>query len=166
MSTSRAAPGTFLTFRLHDETFGVEILKVREIVELDRSITRVPRTPEFMRGVMNLRGHVVPVVDLNAKLGFSATPATADTCVIIVEVQQPGSDSMILGAVADAVEEVLTLGADEILAPPPAGTSLGPEYLTGLARAEHGFILLMDVDAVLAEPRLAAATPPASAARA
>lgn len=149
-----AGNGTFLTFRLNNETFGVEITKVREIVEHDESITRVPRTPDFMRGVMNLRGNVVPVVDLNLKLGFPPTTPTEDTCIIIVEVDTEG-ETLVLGAVADAVEEVLEIQANDILAPPPAGTGLRPEFLTGLARRGDGFVMLMRVDAVLAVSEIA-----------
>lgn len=147
--------GTYLTFNLHGETFGLEITRVREIVEYNRAVTRVPRTPRHMRGVMNLRGNVVPVVDMNRKLGFDESETTPETCVIIVEVDA-GEDKMTIGAVVDGVEEVLELGPDDILAPPPAGTALGPDLLNGLARRDEGFIMLMRVEAVLAPEELAA----------
>lgn len=157
MTTEPLSPaGTYLTFRLQNETFGVSISKVREIVELNGKVTRVPRTPAFMRGVMNLRGHVVPVVDMNAKLGFEPTAITEDTCVVILEIPFD-DDLLVLGAQVDAVEEVVELTDEDILAPPPSGTSLRPEYLDGLARQAEGFILLMSVDHVLAVEELAAA---------
>ena len=146
--------GTFLTFHLHQEVFGLEITRVREIVEYDKTVTRVPRTPIFMRGVMNLRGNVVPVVDMNRKLGFDESEATPDTCVIIVEIDV-GDETMTVGAIVDGVEEVLELGPEDILAAPPAGTLLAPELLSGLARRNEGFVMLMRVEAILAPSELA-----------
>jgi purine-binding chemotaxis protein CheW len=150
------AGGTYLTFRLRDEVFGVEIARVREIVELDGAVTRVPRTPAFMRGVMNLRGQVVPVVDMNAKLGFEPASPTQDTCVIILEVLHE-DEPLVLGAMVDAVREVVELSEDEVLAPPPSGTALRPEFLDGLVREGESFVMLISVDAVLAAEELARA---------
>ncbi|MEO1228994.1 MAG: chemotaxis protein CheW [Myxococcota bacterium] len=153
---------TYLTFHLHEEIFGLEITRVREIVEYDRAVTRVPRTPAFMRGVMNLRGNVVPVVDMNRKLGFAERDPTADTCVIIIEIDV-GEETMTVGAMVDGVEEVLELAPEDILEAPPAGTLLAPELLSGLARREEGFVMLMRVEAILAPGELAGVEPPPEA---
>jgi purine-binding chemotaxis protein CheW len=110
----------FLTFRLTDEVFAFEISKVREVLDFP-TITKVPSTPGFMRGVINLRGAVVPVVDLRHKFGMPATERTADTCIIITEVIVD-SETTILGALADSVQEVLELGPAQIEPPPKMGT--------------------------------------------
>lgn len=153
MSKHPAEVCTLLTFRLQSEVYGVEITKVHEIVEYDRTITRVPTTPEFMEGVMNLRGLVVPVVDMNSKLGFGHTTVTPDTSLIIIEIQCEG-EPLILGAVADEVEDILEIGFDDILLPPSAGTLLKPEFLIGLARRGDGFVMIMDIDVVLSPEEL------------
>src|SRR5512136_669351 len=102
----------FLTYKLGDETFALDITKVREVLDFT-TVTKVPRTPEFMRGVINLRGSVVPVVDLRLKFGMSATEKTVNTCIIITEVTVDG-DTTVLGALADSVQEVLDLDAEHI----------------------------------------------------
>lgn len=154
MTDTTAEPGTYLTFRLNEETFGVKIDRVREIVEVDSAITPVPRTPAFMKGVMNLRGNVVPVVDMNHKLGLPVTELTPESCIIIVEVGH-GEEAMVLGAMVDGVEEVIEYGAKDLMAPPTGGTSLRPEFLAGLARrCDEGFVMLVRLDSVLAASKL------------
>src|SRR5512135_828577 len=106
----------YLTFKLGEEVFSLEISKVREVLDFI-SVTKVPRTPDFMRGVINLRGNVVPVVDLRLKFDMSATEKTVNTCVIIVETTV-ASETTVLGAMADSVQEVLDLGVDQISPPP------------------------------------------------
>src|SRR5512134_1658617 len=109
----------YLTFTLDEELFALDIGKVREVLEFT-SVTRVPRTPEFMRGVINLRGSVVPVVDLRLKFGLSRTESTIDTCVIITEVES-GAEKTVLGALADSVQEVIELEPRNIEPPPRMG---------------------------------------------
>ncbi|MEN6483854.1 MAG: chemotaxis protein CheW, partial [Syntrophobacteraceae bacterium] len=112
----------YLTFRLDREVFALEISKVREVLDFT-NITKVPQTPDFMLGVINLRGSVVPVVDMRLKFGMSATETTVNTCIVIVEIELDG-EKTILGALADSVQEVIDLEADQIEPPPRIGTRL------------------------------------------
>lgn len=149
----KAQPGTYLTFRLNDQIFGLTIDRVREIVECDSTITPVPRTPSFMLGVMNLRGQVVAVVDMNEKLGLPSSQVTPDTCIIIVEVGDTAP--VVLGVLVDGVEEVVDFCEDNLLAAPATGTSLPAEFLTGLARRdEGGFAMLLQVNYILGSKEL------------
>ena len=122
MSENAAAPQQYLTFKLAEETFALEVSKVREILDFT-TVTKVPQTPDFMRGVINLRGGVVPVIDLRLKFGMSPTEKTVNTCVIVVEVNM-GSDTVILGALSDSVQEVFDLDPDQIEPAPRIGTRL------------------------------------------
>ena len=136
----------YLTFTLDRELFALDIAKVREVLEFS-AVTRVPRTPEFMRGVINLRGSVVPVVDLRLKFGMGATEPGVDTCVIIVEVNLDGED-VVLGALADAVQEVFDLEGDQIEPPPRIGARLDTRFIQGLGKKDDVFIILLDIDKV------------------
>lgn len=142
----------YLTFRLDDEVFALDIAKVREVLDFT-TITKVPRTPDFMRGVINLRGSVVPVVDLRLKFGMSATERTVNTCVIIVEVRVD-DDKVILGALADSVQEVLDLEPDHIEPAPKIGTRLNTEFIRGMGKKDNQFIILLDMDRVFSVEEL------------
>lgn len=143
----------YLTFNLDDEVFALDIGKVREVLDFT-TITKVPRTPEFMRGVINLRGSVVPVVDLRLKFGMSKTEKTVNTCVIIVEVTVD-SETTILGALADSVQEVLDLGPDHIEPAPKIGTRLNTEFIKGMGKRDNKFIIILDIDKVFSTSELA-----------
>ncbi len=143
----------YLTFKLDDEIFALDISKVREVLDFT-SITRVPRTPEFMRGVINLRGSVVPVVDLRLKFGMSRAEKTVNTCIIIVEVTVD-SETNILGALADSVQEVLDLGPDHIEPAPKIGTRLNTEFIKGMGKRDNKFIIILDIDKVFSTDELA-----------
>ncbi|MCE5242279.1 MAG: chemotaxis protein CheW, partial [Desulfobacteraceae bacterium] len=117
----------YLTFRLDREVFALEISKVREVLDFT-NITKVPQTPDFMLGVINLRGSVVPVVDMRLKFGMSATETTVNTCIVIVEIELDG-EKTILGALADSVQEVIDLEADQIEPPPRIGTRLKTQFI-------------------------------------
>ena len=143
----------FLTFKLADEVYALDIGKVREVLDFT-TVTRVPRTPDFMRGVINLRGSVVPVVDLRLKFGMTATEKTANTCVIITEVAVDG-DTMVLGALADSVQEVLDLEPEQISAPPKIGTKLRTEFIRGMGKRDDRFIIILDIDKVFSLEELA-----------
>lgn len=143
----------YLTFTLDDEVFALDIGKVREVLDF-RSITRVPKTPEFMRGVINLRGSVVPVVDLRLKFGLAKTEQMVHTCIIIVEVAVDG-ETTVLGALADSVEEVLDLGADHIEPAPKIGTKLNTEFIRGMGKQNDHFIIILDIDKVFSTDELA-----------
>ncbi|NTW58484.1 MAG: chemotaxis protein CheW [Nitrospirae bacterium] len=143
----------YLTFRLGQEIFALDISKVREVLDLI-TITKVPRTPEFMRGVINLRGSVVPVVDLRLKFGMSATESSLNTCIIITEVQVD-NETVVLGALADAVQEVLDLDAGSIAPPPRIGTRLRTEFIKGMGRQQDRFIIILDIDRMFSTDDLA-----------
>lgn len=146
----------YLTFILDSERFALEISKVREVLEFTRA-TRVPRMPEYMRGVINLRGNVVPVLDLRLKFGMSRTESTVDTCVIIAEVEVDG-ERTILGALADSVEEVMDLEPDQIDPPPRMGARLDTAFIRGMGKRDDHFIILLDIDKVFTADELKAAT--------
>ncbi|HZZ85979.1 MAG TPA: chemotaxis protein CheW [Anaeromyxobacteraceae bacterium] len=137
----------FLAFALAGGQYGVGILKVKEILQYE-PITRVPGTPPSVRGVINLRGAVVPVMDLAVKFGLAETPVTKWTCILIVESAFAG-EKAVVGVVADAVSEVIELGPGDIEPPPPFGTRVKLEYLLGMGKVERGFVLLLDLDRVL-----------------
>lgn len=145
----------YLTFVLGEELFAVDIAKVREVLEFT-GVTKVPRTPEFLRGVINLRGNVVPVVDLRLKFGMSRTERTVDTCIVIVEVNLDG-ESTVLGALADSVQEVLDLEAEQIQPPPRLGMRLKTEFIRGMGRRDDRFIIILDIDQVFSAEELQAA---------
>ncbi len=142
----------YLTFRLEDEVFALDISKVREVLDFT-TITKVPRTPEFMRGVINLRGSVVPVVDMRLKFGMPRTERTVNTCIIIVEVAVDG-EKLVLGMLADSVQEVLDLGPDHIEPAPRIGTRLKTEFIKGMGKRESDFIIILDIDKIFSTEEL------------
>jgi chemotaxis signal transduction protein len=139
----------YLTFSVGDEEYGVSVLKVREILEYE-TVTRVPRAPSFVRGVINLRGRVVPVVDMAVRFGLAPSPVTNRSCIVIVEAELLG-EAVVMGLVADSVSQVVEFLPGEIEAPPSFGTRADVAYLKGLGRAGRRFVLLLDLDRVLAE---------------
>jgi purine-binding chemotaxis protein CheW len=143
----------YLTFNLDDEVFGVDVEKVREILEFT-TVTKVPRTPEFMRGVINLRGSVVPVVDMRLKFGLSKTEKAVDTCIVVVEIAMD-SDTIVVGALVDSVQEVFELEADRIEPAPRIGTRLNTEFIHGMGKRDEGFIIILDINKVFSSDELA-----------
>lgn len=137
---------TYLTFGLDEEVFALEVANVREVLDL-ATITRVPRTPEFMRGVINLRGGVVPVVDMRLKFNMPATEDTVDTCIIVIEVEVD-SETIVIGALADAVREVFELRGEQIEPPPSIGTKLNTDFIRGMGKQDDHFIIILDIDKV------------------
>ncbi len=142
----------YLTFKLGDEIFALDVAKVREVLDFT-SVTRVPRTPEFMRGVINLRGSVVPVVDLRLTFGMTSTQKTVNTCIVVVEVTLDG-ETVIVGALADSVEEVIDLEPDQIEPPPTIGASVRTEFIQGIGKREAGFLIILDIDGVFSAAEL------------
>jgi purine-binding chemotaxis protein CheW len=142
----------YLTFKLSEEVYALDIGKVREVLDFT-TITKVPRTPDFMRGVINLRGSVVPVVDLRLKFGMTATERTVSTCVIITEVGVDG-ETVILGTLADSVQEVLDLGPDRIEPPPRIGSRFRTDFLEGIGKNGDRFIMILDIDKVFTTAEL------------
>ena len=142
----------FLTYKLGDEVFALDITKVREVLDFT-TVTKVPRTPEFMRGVINLRGSVVPVVDLRLKFGMTRTESSVNTCIIITEVTVD-NDTTVLGALADSVQEVLDLEPGSIAPAPKIGTKLKTEFIKGMGRRDDRFIIIFDIDKVFSSDDL------------
>lgn len=143
----------YLTFKLGDEIFALDIAKVREVLDFT-TVTKVPRTPDFMRGVINLRGSVVPVVDLRLKFGMSLTEKTVNTCVIIVEVKVD-DETTVLGALADSVQEVVDLETGQIAPPPKIGTRLRTDFIRGMGNRNDHFLIILDIDRVFSVEELA-----------
>jgi purine-binding chemotaxis protein CheW len=145
----------FLTFTLGKEIFALDIGTVREVLELT-SITKIPRTPEFMRGVINLRGHAVPVVDMRQKLGMSKSEDTVDTCIIIVEIEFDG-EFTVMGALVDSVREVFKMTPDTIEPAPKMGAAINAEYIRGMGRQNEQFIIIIDINKIFSAEELAMA---------
>lgn len=157
MSTAAEAAqaGQYLTFQLAGEEYAVQLLQAREILRYEQ-VTRVPTAPPSIRGVLNLRGRVVPVVDLAVKLGLPDTPVTSRTCIVIVDVALE-DERTVMGVIAEAVSQVVDLGAGDIEPPPPFGPRARVEFLRGMARLGERFALLLDLDLLLSAEDAAAA---------
>ncbi len=143
----------YLTVQLGEEAFAVDVSHVREILEFT-TVAKVPRTPGYMRGVINLRGSVVPVLDMRLKFGLSQTEKTVDTCIIVVEVFFE-DENTIVGALVDSVQEVLELEPDQIEPAPRIGTQLKTEFIKGMGKRDDRFIILLDIDKVFSSEELA-----------
>jgi purine-binding chemotaxis protein CheW len=152
MDRSAVEPSQYLTFSMADEECAVPVLRVREIIEYD-TVTRVPSTPPWIRGVINLRGGVVPVVDLATKFGLPEHPVTNRTCIVIVEIGVDGQP-VLAGILADAVSQVVELGSTDIEAAPSFGTGIRVDYLLGMAKSGKKFALLLDIDRVFSTDEL------------
>ena len=135
--------GKYLTFRLSGEEYGIEILKVKEIIGL-MDITKVPRMPAHVRGVINLRGKVIPVVDLRTKFGMASTEDTDETCIIVVDVMQSEQSAM-TGILVDTVSEVLDISGDQIEEPPSFGTAMDIGFIMGMAKIGDSVKMLLDI---------------------
>jgi purine-binding chemotaxis protein CheW len=144
----------YLTFTLAEEVFALDISSVREVLEYT-SITKMPRTPDYIRGVINLRGRAVPVVDVRLKFGLSETQRTVSTCIIIVEVKICG-DQTVLGALTDSVREVIDIEPRDIEPAPKMGSSIKTDFIKGIGKQDGTFIILLDIDKVFSEEELAA----------
>lgn len=150
----------YLTFAVCGDEYALPILRVKEIIAFD-GVTRVPRTPVFIRGVINLRGSVVPVIDLAQKFGHAESQPTRSTCTVIVEMTL-AEKPIVLGLLVDAVNQVVDLQDGDIQAPPSFGTKVHLDFLTGMARSGKKFVLLLDIDRVLATADVVAAGEAAS----
>jgi purine-binding chemotaxis protein CheW len=137
----------YLTFNLGGEQYGLEILKVREIIGI-MDITRVPRTPEFIRGVINLRGKVIPVIDLRNKFGMQTISDTDQTCIIVVDMLFE-SNSLLMGIIVDSVSEVLDIDIEDIEETPIFGSSLSTDFIQGIAKTKGGVKILLNIEEVL-----------------
>jgi purine-binding chemotaxis protein CheW len=146
--------GKYLTFSLADEDYGIGILKIKEIIGM-MPVTTVPQTPDFVKGVINLRGRVIPVMDLRLRFRMEAIDYTERTCIIVVEIT--GSDETIhIGIVVDSVSEVLNIKGEDIEETPTFGAKLNTDYILGMAKTEDDVKILLDIDRVLSEGEIAA----------
>ena len=145
--------GKYLTFALGEEEYGISILKIREIIGI-MPITSVPRTPEFVKGVINLRGKVIPIIDLRLRFGMEPMEYTDRTCIIVVEINAQDITIQI-GAIVDTVSEVLNIKAEDIEDTPAFGASLDTEYILGMAKVSGGVKILLDIDRVLNSEEIA-----------
>jgi len=147
MTTLNDTKNQYLTFQVGDDVFALEIDKVHEILTYTR-ITRVPRMPKFLKGVINLRGHIVPVTDLRHKLGMVPAELTSDTCIVITEtaIQE---ESVIVGILTDSVREVINLEPEQIFLPPKVGIRINPEFIKRIGKHEN-LIMILDIDRILA----------------
>ena len=143
----------YLTFGLGEEVFALETGSVREVIELV-PVTRIPKTPPFMRGVINLRGHAVPVVDLRIKFDMPTAHDTVNTCIIIVDVEVEG-ESCSMGAIVDSVREVFEMTSDQINPPPRMGTSIRADFIRGMGKQNEEFIMILDIGKVFSQEELA-----------
>jgi purine-binding chemotaxis protein CheW len=146
-SSENAQRAQYLSFAIRDTEYAIGILKVKEILQYEPT-TRVPSTPRSVRGVINLRGQVVPVVDLARKFGLGETEPTRLTCILIVEALLDGT-AAVIGVLADAVREVIELGPDDVEPPPAFGNHVSVEFLLGLGKMGKRFVLLLDIDRVI-----------------
>lgn len=148
----------YLTFKLSDEIFALDVAQVREILDFT-TITKIPRTPEFMRGVINLRGSVVPVVDMRLKFGLTQTERTVNTCIVVVEISID-DDTTVLGALVDSVQEVFELEPNQIEPAPRIGTRVRTEFIKGMGKRDGDFIMILDIDKVFSAEELSLVNQP------
>ena len=144
--------GKYLTFILADEEYGIGILKVKEIIGM-MPVTSVPQTPQYVKGVINLRGRVIPVIDLRLRFGLESADYTERTCIIVVEIQG-STGHVVIGIVVDSVSEVLNIKGEDIEDAPTFGTKLNTDYILGMAKIDGGVKILLDIDRVLNEEEI------------
>ncbi len=152
IKTATIKTGKYLTFTLNREEYGIGILKVKEIIGM-MPVTSVPRTPDYVKGVINLRGKVIPVMDLRLKFDMEEIPYDERTCIIVVEIDLK-TETILIGIVVDSVSEVLNIQEENIEDPPDFGTKLEMEYILGLAKAEGSVKILLNIDKVLSAGEL------------
>ncbi|HTX99168.1 MAG TPA: chemotaxis protein CheW [Bacteroidota bacterium] len=154
MSTPISETSQYLTFKLGEEIYATDIAQVREVLEYTR-VTKVPRTPEYMRGVINLRGHVVPVLDLKLRFGMERTEQTVNTCIIIVDIRMD-DEQTVIGALADSVQEVIEMDAASIRPAPRIGTRLNTNFIRGMGKRDEEFVIILDIEEVFSGEELEA----------
>ena len=142
----------YLTFRLGDEMFAINVAQVREVLDIT-NITQVPRVPEFMRGVINVRGSMIPVIDLCLKFEMSKTEITVDTRVVVMEVLLD-CDQTVLGAMADSVHDVINIETENIEAPPKIGSKWKTEFIKGIGKNNDNFVIILDIDCIFSTNEL------------
>ncbi len=151
-ATVEIEKATYLTFDLGSELFAVDVRSVREVLD-SNTVTRVPRMPDYVRGVINLRGGVVPVIDLRLKFGMEVVEDSVDTCIIVMEITLDG-ESTVVGGLADSVKEVFDIDPDQIEPPPRIGTNLDTDFIRGMGKHQDRFVIILDIDKVLSADEL------------
>ena len=154
LTSAEAAPAQYLTFTLGKEMFAVGILNVKEIIEYG-SLTEIPMMPPFIRGVINLRGSVVPVIDLSARFGGKASTIGKRTCIVILEVSDQDCSSHDVGIVVDAVSEVLDIPTNEIEPAPSFGAKIRADFILGMGKVMGKFVILLNIDKILSAEEIA-----------
>jgi purine-binding chemotaxis protein CheW len=151
-TTSRVGnlAGKYLTFLLNRESYGISVLKIREIIRLP-DITAVAQMPDYVRGVINLRGKIIPVVDLRLKFGLGAANTTERTCIVVVQVRTSSNNAMLMGLIVDGVEEVTNIAAADIEDTPDFGTSVDTEYILGMAKIKGRVLSLLSIERVVGD---------------
>jgi purine-binding chemotaxis protein CheW len=144
----------YLTFKLAEEVLAIDVAKVREVLDFP-TVTRIPRSPDFMSGVINLRGNVVPVVDLRLCFEMSRTEKTVNTCIVVVEMLVEG-EATVIGALADSVAEVIDLEPEQIQPPPHMGARVRTDFIKGMGKRDAQFVMILDIDRVFSNRELAA----------
>ena len=142
----------YLAFKLEEEIFAFDISKVREVLEYT-TMTKVPQTPDMMKGVINLRGSVVPVVDMRIKFGMGETEKTVNTVIIIIEIDLD-DESVMIGALVDSVQEVMDLDSDHMEPPPSIGTQLNTDFIRGMGKLDERFIIILDIEKIFSSEEL------------
>ncbi|MBC2606433.1 chemotaxis protein CheW [Pelagicoccus albus] len=148
MSIESKEPTQYITFKLGDEIFAINVSQVREVLDLTK-ITRVPTAPPYMRGVVNVRGAAIPVVDLRLKFGLPQAENTVNSRILVLELELDG-ETCVLGGIADSVHEVIELEEDQVKAPPSIAMRWRSEFIRGMGKRDEQFIILLDIDAVFA----------------
>lgn len=148
--------GKYLTFELGDESYGLQIYRVQEIIKM-QEVTKIPRTPKCVEGVINLRGKVIPVIDMRKAFGMEERETSRETCIIIIQVQR-GETSAILGVVVDSVAEVLDIGSEEIEPAPSFGAQVETQFILGMAKTKDSVKILLDINKVVDEEVLSSLT--------
>jgi purine-binding chemotaxis protein CheW len=152
-TTSRDVAGKYLTFQLGGESYGTAVLKIREIIRLQPA-TPVPQMPGYVKGVINLRGKIIPIIDLRIRFGLPDIKDTDRTCIVVVQVTLPSRASIHMGMIVDGVEEVVNIAASDIEEPPDFGSRLKTEYILGMAKVKGTVKTLLDIDRVVAADTL------------
>lgn len=153
MKTEKLAKtNSYLTFKIGEELFGANVSKILSILELTK-ITRIPRTPDFIRGVINLRGAVLPIIDIRLKFGLTQTEFTSNTCILVLEIDMD-SVTVKIGALVDSVQEVLELEESDILPPPNIGTKYKSDFIEGMFKLENSFVVLLNMNLIFSEDEI------------
>lgn len=157
MNEENHEPNQFITFKLGDEVFAINVSQVREVLELSE-ITRVPTAPDYMRGVVNVRGAAIPVVDLRLKFGLEVVPNTVNSRIIVMELAV-GEEKCILGGIADSVHEVVELDQSSVTPPPSIAMRWRSEFISGMGKRGEQFVILLDIDTVFSSDDVALVDP-------